>query len=531
MHLDNNSTISIAFRHTQIDSRGAAGLHLDYTITNTVDLNTVEPQALACTSCKSKEQAMSRCNDCANFLCASCDNAHKYMRCFESHTVVLLADLRSSVEPVVIHKPLFCALHTSELLKYYCFSCQTVACSECLVAVHKGAEHQCDLIAEAEPRVRADLEVVVAGARAQIAYCDSAAGQLSNTLTELQQQHDGAAERIERTYERCVLVLQRCREHARADLQRLHAERELHVMDAMHGVETSVERIETTCRFARKVLHRGNGAELLSLQPLITRQVHAVVAAMPQVDGMRELCFEGAGVERFEALAQEAFGGFGGGSGGGSGQQQQPHQPQKQQSQHQLLQQHKDASKLMMMSERAARHSAAAHAHHAGGDMSAAMSAGGGAANDCKESTPPPTLPGVLPMLAKANGIGLMGSSSISGISAQSTMTSGGASHSASSPISMPTSSMQSSFDGDLLGNSFLLANGSGAASANGGLSSDDSQQQQQLQQQLLHQNMNHLQNQQQQHQQHVSNVDLLKRKRSGVTPSLVDPVNNHVCM
>jgi hypothetical protein len=85
---------------TKVGMKGAAGLHQNYILTNVLDLSTIEPSLLACTSCKSKEMAISRCNDCANFLCASCDNAHRYMRCFESHKVVQLDELRQSTEKV-----------------------------------------------------------------------------------------------------------------------------------------------------------------------------------------------------------------------------------------------------------------------------------------------------------------------------------------------------------------------------------------------------------------------------------------------
>ena len=138
--------------------KGAAGLHHDYILTNVLDLSTIEPSLLACTSCKSKETAISRCNDCANFLCASCDNAHRYMRCFESHKVVQLDELRKSTEKVTIHKPLYCINHPSEILKYFCFSCQIPVCNECLIGDHKGNEHNYEIINEAEKPMRTELE-------------------------------------------------------------------------------------------------------------------------------------------------------------------------------------------------------------------------------------------------------------------------------------------------------------------------------------------------------------------------------------
>lgn len=252
---------------------------------------------------------MSRCNDCANFLCACCDNAHKYMRCFENHTVVLLEDLRNSTEKVSIHKPLFCAQHTAENLKYYCFNCQVPVCNDCLIADHKGAEHHYELICEAEKRMRTDLEEMIDKAKIKVDYCNSSAGDLENALTELQQQHDTAQEIIEENFENFQRILNRCRDNAIKDLEKLHSERELKIMDLLHNVEKSVEKLESTCRFTDKVLQEANGAEMLSLKQLIGAQFVNLITNTPKVDVHYSLEFD-TKFEQYEVIAQNMFGKF-----------------------------------------------------------------------------------------------------------------------------------------------------------------------------------------------------------------------------
>ena len=78
-----------------------------------------------CTSCKDQGKAEASCQDCASFLCSQCVTAHRFMRCFENHSVVALEDLRSnqgdgtsSRGQQLMHKtPLTCAEHSSEILK------------------------------------------------------------------------------------------------------------------------------------------------------------------------------------------------------------------------------------------------------------------------------------------------------------------------------------------------------------------------------------------------------------------------------
>lgn len=289
--------------------KGVASLICDYVYTNILDLSTIEPEMLACTSCKSKENAISRCNDCANFLCAGCDNAHKYMRCFENHEVVKLEDLQKSTEKVTIHKPLFCNVHTSENLKYYCYNCQIPVCNDCLIADHKGSEHHYDVITNAEKSVKIDVENLMKEARSKINYCNSAAANLGTALTELQSQHDSARDLIEESYRNFKAVLEKCRDQSLKDLERLHSERELKIMDLLHNVEKTSEKIDGVFKFTSRVLEQANAAEFLSMKKLISSQFINLINNTPKADINYSLEFD-TKFEKFEQLAQETFGKF-----------------------------------------------------------------------------------------------------------------------------------------------------------------------------------------------------------------------------
>lgn len=231
---------------TKVGTKGIGALHQDYILTNVLDLSTIEPAMLACTSCKSKEMAISRCNDCANFLCASCDNAHRYMRCFEDHKVVQLEDLRKSSEKVAIHKPLYCSVHPPENLKYFCFNCQIPVCNECLIGEHKGKEHNYQIISEAEKPMRLELENLMKEAKTKIEYCNQTTSNLDASLHDLQNQFETARDLINESFQSFKAVLEKCRENALKNLEKLHSERELKIMELFHNVEKSTEKIENT---------------------------------------------------------------------------------------------------------------------------------------------------------------------------------------------------------------------------------------------------------------------------------------------
>lgn len=370
---------------TKVGSKGVAALHQDYILTNVLDLSTIEPSMLACTSCKSKEMAISRCNDCANFLCASCDNAHRYMRCFEDHKVVQLEDLRKSSEKVAIHKPLYCSVHPPENLKYFCFNCQIPVCNECLIGEHKGKEHNYQIISEAEKPMRSELENLMKEAKTKIEYCNQATSDLDTSLHDLQNQFETARDLINESFQSFKAVLEKCRDNALKNLEKLHSERELKIMELFHNVEKSTEKIENTAKFTKKVLDQANGPELLSLKKMIAMQFSNLMGSTPKVDVNFSLEFQ-TSFEKFDQIAPELFGTF--------RTETSPPSP--------------------------------------------------------KETTPPPSLPGMAIMINKppttANGSCGLSQGPLTG------------SVTASSPISLPTS-MQSSFDGDIsnLGASYMM--------------------------------------------------------------------------
>ena len=80
-------TCSTCKQATQLGDKGVEGLQLDYVLINALDVCAIEKKQIVCTSCKAKEKAVARCQDCANFLCPNCVTAHQYMRCFENHKV------------------------------------------------------------------------------------------------------------------------------------------------------------------------------------------------------------------------------------------------------------------------------------------------------------------------------------------------------------------------------------------------------------------------------------------------------------
>lgn len=280
----------------------------DYLITNILDVSAMD-QSVVCTCCKSKEPAVARCTDCSHFLCSNCNSAHEFMRCFENHRVVPFDALRSSKEKAAVHKPIFCTRHVGESLKFYCCECEVGACSECLTVDHKAGEHRCERIVDAETNLRAELRNFIVEANARAAAAGSASARLDDALGDLQRQRDEAENTINEAFLAYKAALERRREKALEELERLHKERELKVMDLFDRVDKTVQRIDCACKFTARLLRRGDGTEIVMLKKTVASQFARLLEGAPEFDVDYSLEFV-TKTDKFDTITEETFGIF-----------------------------------------------------------------------------------------------------------------------------------------------------------------------------------------------------------------------------
>ena len=87
-------------------------------------------------SCGECEEAnvFSFCENCQNYLCLLCHQAHKRMASFKSHLVVYPDQAKTKPKA----KKFMCRHHPSESLDIYCTDCKVVVCRECAIFGHNG---------------------------------------------------------------------------------------------------------------------------------------------------------------------------------------------------------------------------------------------------------------------------------------------------------------------------------------------------------------------------------------------------------
>ncbi|XP_013404938.1 B-box type zinc finger protein ncl-1 [Lingula anatina] len=299
-------TCPLCKQETKIPAKGCEELSQDLVMVNLLDMSAIENMQIVCTSCKAKEKAVARCSDCANFLCPNCVTAHQYMRCFENHKVVSFEDIQSGEEGPVIHKPLFCEIHPVEGMKYFCNTCQTPICNECMVTnQHQG--HQIDRIGNGDEKHSEELKNLMSECKGKVSFCEEASASLENHLSDLQNARDNARDLVKETFQSYKAILEKRQESLLEEVEKLHKSQELKVMDVFHNVEKTIEKIDDGCKFTERVLKYGNTIEILCMKRQITSQLLSLINNTPNPDISVKIEFE-TDAEKFEQAVKEHFG-------------------------------------------------------------------------------------------------------------------------------------------------------------------------------------------------------------------------------
>jgi len=101
-----------------------------------------------CQSCSNVGEviiAQGYCVDCGEFFCGKCCRQHKMFNVTKTHVIKDISDVdiearesRLAKENIKFVKR--CSVHTSDFIKLYCLTCNTLGCSVCMATEHRVCE-------------------------------------------------------------------------------------------------------------------------------------------------------------------------------------------------------------------------------------------------------------------------------------------------------------------------------------------------------------------------------------------------------
>ncbi|XP_010339783.1 tripartite motif-containing protein 66 isoform X3 [Saimiri boliviensis] len=140
-----------------------------------------------CSECKEKRAAHILCTYCNRWLCSSCTEEHRHSPVPGGPFFPRAQKGSPGVNGGSGDFILYCPLHTQEVLKLYCETCDMLTCHSCLMVEHK--EHRCRHVEEVLQNQRMLLESVTTQVAHKKSSLQASAKQIEDRIFEVKHQH------------------------------------------------------------------------------------------------------------------------------------------------------------------------------------------------------------------------------------------------------------------------------------------------------------------------------------------------------
>ncbi|KAK1335959.1 hypothetical protein QTO34_003759 [Cnephaeus nilssonii] len=140
-----------------------------------------------CSECKEKRAAHILCTYCNRWLCSSCTEEHQHGPAPGGPLFPPGQKGSPGVNGGSGDFALYCPLHTQEVLKLFCETCDVLTCHRCLMVEHK--EHRCRHLEEVLQNQRMLLESVTTQVAHKKSSLQTSAKQIEDRIFEVKHQH------------------------------------------------------------------------------------------------------------------------------------------------------------------------------------------------------------------------------------------------------------------------------------------------------------------------------------------------------
>ena len=93
------------------------------------------------------------------------------------------------------------------------------------------------------------------------------------------------------------------------EMESIHSNQELAIMELCHNIEKSVEKLEDGCQFTEHILNNGSGLQLLLMKKLVSSYLISLINKTPNPEVNINMEFK-TDAALFQTAIKETFGSF-----------------------------------------------------------------------------------------------------------------------------------------------------------------------------------------------------------------------------
>ncbi|XP_066286234.1 E3 ubiquitin-protein ligase TRIM56-like [Branchiostoma lanceolatum] len=239
---------------------------------------------LACTNCEEGKPATSRCSECAEFLCESCESAHRLLRATKGHTLFTFEELKTGKYDNVFRarKAPPCPKHSGEILKLYCRTCETPICNECALFEHRDSQHDYTRIEEVAAEKRETILDLTPQCQDRMQLFRQTEEVQKRLKEQLQLNAEGACQNVHKTVQTLIALVKEEGEWLLTCIDREKTTKTKQIEAEIEGAQISLASAKSTCEFAETLAREGGDYEVVSFSQDMTTRLNDLTK--PPVD-------------------------------------------------------------------------------------------------------------------------------------------------------------------------------------------------------------------------------------------------------
>ncbi|KAI8520410.1 hypothetical protein Bbelb_001640 [Branchiostoma belcheri] len=276
---------------TELPGGGVEGLKDNFFVLSLQDavdvhkkLSPGSTDAVTCSTCDEGHEATCWCRHCDGFLCTDCLTAHQRFKATRDHDTISLEELknRSTSNPLAFksQRQPTCPEHNGEELRFYCQTCQSPICRDCLVLEHKDHEH--GYLPKVVGGIREKLSDSADKAQPKIEEYQVLKEKVANKKTELdtnkKKAQDAIAEAIDAAIKEFTGNARRKQAELEEKLATVTSTRLKQLSATEDTVESALGCLSSTVDYARKIVEHGSDFDVVNVYSDVTARLDVLLA-------------------------------------------------------------------------------------------------------------------------------------------------------------------------------------------------------------------------------------------------------------
>ena len=225
--------------------------------------------ATPCSNCNQPgNPATVHCLDCKESLCETCHDSHDALKSMKRHKIVSLEEMDSGKAAMPSPQEQTCGEHESETKRFYCETCETAICRDCILLSHR--EHRYLSLKEVSKKRGARLTELMQECEVLRKACGDAVQKTETIEEELESGVEVAKEKLATIISGYKDELDAILEKHEAELDTVQTERAKELHRVKDNLKTKLDTITNACDLSAKVTQTGSEYEIASMYPTLS---------------------------------------------------------------------------------------------------------------------------------------------------------------------------------------------------------------------------------------------------------------------